>query len=41
MWRLRGERGSLELALERDATSGEITSIGLTARPVITPSPAD
>ena len=40
-WRLRSERGELELAIERDATSGEVTSLGLTERPATPPNPAD
>ena len=40
-WRLRGDRGELELAVERDATSGEVTSLAVTERPPASPSPAD
>jgi CubicO group peptidase (beta-lactamase class C family) len=40
-WRLRGDRGELELAVERDATSGEVTSLAVTERPPEAPNPAD
>jgi CubicO group peptidase (beta-lactamase class C family) len=37
-WRVRGDRGELELAIERDQASGTVTSVALTARPPIFPA---